>query len=254
MLSYFEAIILGLVEGITEFLPISSTGHLILTSKLLGIESSEFIKSFEIIIQLGAILAVLALYFKSLVFNREIFKRVVLGFIPTGLIGLLLYPFIKVWLGSQVIVLWSLLIGGFIIIFFEKFFKISDEAGSIENISYRDSVIIGIFQAIAVIPGVSRSASTIIGGLLLKYPRKSIVEFSFLLAIPTMAASTGLELYKNASGFNYDQVSFLAIGFIVSFITAVFAVKWLLNYIKNHTFVVFGFYRVVIAVLGFLLI
>lgn len=255
MLSYFQALILGIVEGITEFLPISSTGHLILTSELLGIADNEFIKSFDIIIQLGAILAVVVLYFRSLVFNFEILKRVVVGFIPTGIIGLTLYSLIKQFLGNSRIVLWSLLIGGIVLILFERFRKTDQvTAEDIQNISLKHSFIIGLFQTIAIIPGVSRSAATIIGGLLLKYPRKTIVEFSFLLAIPTMGASTGFELIKNASNFDPNQAVFLAIGFVTSFITALITVKWLLSFIKNHDFTSFGIYRVIIALLGFLLL
>src|SRR3989344_8461519 len=183
MLSYINALIFGLVEGITEFLPISSTAHLILTAKLLGYEQAEFLKSFEVIIQFGAIIAVLLLYWKSFL-NKEILKRLFVAFIPSGILGFILYKLVRNLLGDIRVVLWALLIGGILIIAFEKLFKSKDdEEQTVEAITYKQSLFIGIFQAVAMIPGVSRSAATILGGLLLGVKRKAIVEFSFLLAV-----------------------------------------------------------------------
>jgi len=245
------AAILGIVEGISEFLPISSTGHLILTSHLLGLQHSDFLKSFEIAIQVGAILSVVVLYWRDLLVNPAVMKRVALAFLPTGLIGLTLYKIIKSYLlGSPSIVLWALAAGGLFLIVFEyKHHEKSDAVARTEDMSYRQALIIGLFQALAVIPGVSRSASTIVGGLVLGLRRKTIVEFSFLLAVPTMAAATGYDLLKNASRFSLDQMGFLAVGFVVSFVVALLSIKFLLRYIQTHTFVPFGVYRIALAAL-----
>lgn len=255
MLTIFQAIVLGIVEGITEFLPISSTGHMILVSALMHIQETDFVKSFEIIIQLGSILAVVVLYFKTLLVNWKVLSRVIVGFIPTGIIGLTVYKILKQYLlGNTSIVLWSLLIGGVLLIVFEHYHKEpAGESESLENITYRDAAIIGLFQAIAIIPGVSRSAATIVGGLLLGYKRKTVVEFSFLLAVPTMLAATGLDLLKNHSALS-GGATVLAVGFITSFIVALIAVKWLLKFIKNHTFTGFGIYRIAAAILGFIIL
>ncbi len=243
-----DAFILGIVEGITEFLPVSSTGHLILTSSLLGIASSDFVKSFEIIIQLGAILAVVVLYFKSF-FDWEVLKRLVVAFIPTGIIGLALYHVVKTYLlGNDTIVLWSLALGGLALICFEMIHVESSEAvADVRAITYKQAASLGVFQAIAIIPGVSRSAATIVGGLLMGINRQTIVKFSFLLAVPTMIAASGLDLVKSGAAFSGADYTILAIGFVVSFAVALFAVKWLLSYIREHTFTIFGWYRVLAA-------
>ncbi|MCK5082931.1 MAG: undecaprenyl-diphosphate phosphatase, partial [Candidatus Omnitrophica bacterium] len=192
----WQTILLGIVEGITEFLPISSTGHLILTSRLLNIPQSDFLSSFQIAIQLGAILAVVLLYARSLILEWEILKRVMAAFIPTAVIGLTFYKVIKQYLmGSELVVAWALLIGGVILIIFESFYKEKETSlGEISALSYKQAILIGVFQSFAMVPGVSRSAATIIGGLSLGLKRKTIVEFSFLLAVPTMVAATGLDI------------------------------------------------------------
>lgn len=257
MLSFFHAILLGIVEGITEFLPISSTGHLVLASNLLQITETDFVKSFQIIIQLGAILAIAVLYWKQLLINRQVLKLVAIGFIPTGIIGLALYKIVKhYFLGNAHVVLWAMLIGGITLIVFEKLHKESAfEGEKVESISYYHAALIGCCQALAIIPGVSRSAATIVGGLWLGYKRKTIVEFSFLLAVPTMLAATGLDLLKNAGTIvRGGGLGILAVGFIVAFIVAFAVVKWLLGFIKNHTFMGFGIYRVLAAVVGFFII
>lgn len=254
-MSIFDSIILGFVEGISEFLPISSTGHLILATHLLGISSSEFIKSFEIIIQLGAILAVVYLYWRVFL-DIEALKKVAVGFIPTGVIGFALYGFIKAHLlGSTTIVLWSLLLGGIALIAFEYWHEEDVEgARSIHDISYTQALLVGVFQSVAIIPGISRSAATIVGGMLLGMRRATIVEFSFILAVPTMLAATGLDLVKNASSFSLSDIGILSVGFVVSFIVALFSVKFLLLYIRNHNFVPFGLYRIALAILFFLFV
>ena len=251
-MSLFESIILGVVEGFTEFLPISSTGHLILSSYLLKLQQSDFLKSFEIAIQLGAILSVVVLYFKRFLLNFEMIKRAVVAFIPTAVIGLLFYGFIKdILLESETTVLWSLLLGGIVLIVFEFWYSKTALKINTQNslsLSYRYCFFIGLFQALAVIPGVSRAGATILGGLWLGVPRKTIVEFSFLLALPTMAGATGLDLLKNASGFSYDQFGILAVGFVASFITAMLAIKFLLSFIQKPTFISFGIYRIILAI------
>lgn len=249
-----HAIIYGIVEGLTEFLPISSTGHLILTAKLLGNAQTDFLKSFEIAIQLGAILSIVALYWRELFVNRRIMKRIIAAFIPTAIIGFTFYPLIKKYLiGNVSVVLWALLIGGiFIILFEKKHGERKDAVHEIGLMTYRQAFLIGVFQSFAIIPGVSRSAATIIGGLYAKLSRRVIVQFSFLLAVPTMAAATGLDLLKNAHSFTWNEVEFLAVGFIVSFIVAFVAVKFFLSFVETHTFIPFGIYRIGIVVLWFL--
>jgi len=247
-MTYLHALILGIIEGISEFLPISSTGHLILTSSLLHLKQTDFQKSFEIAIQLGAILSVVVLYWRALLVNYEILKRVITAFIPTAILGLIFYKIIKrVLLGSNMVVLCSFLIGGIFLILFELWHQ-EKEGGSEElsDISYLKSFIIGLCQSVAMIPGVSRSAATIIGGLILGIKRKTIVEFSFLLAVPTMAAATGLDLMKSGAHFSTEEFYLLLTGFVSSFIVALLSIKWLTHFIKNHTFISFGIYRILI--------
>lgn len=242
--------ILGVVEGITEFLPVSSTGHLILASSLLNLGSGDFTKSFELIIQLGAILSVVAVYWKSFL-KLEVLKRLIVAFIPTGIIGLALYKVVKTYLiGNEPVVLWALGIGGVILIAFELLHKEQPDAKeSVEAMTYKQSLYIGLFQALSIIPGTSRSAATIVGGLLLGLKRTTIVEFSFLLAVPTMLAATGLDIVKNSSAFSADQFGVLAVGFVTSFVVALFSIKFLLGYIRKHNFIPFGIYRIVLALL-----
>lgn len=243
-----QAGILGLVEGITEFLPISSTGHLILTGHILGLPQTDFQKSFEIIIQLGAILAIVVLYFKKLLGNWKIFSRVAVAFIPTGILGLLLYKFIKTYLLSSTnIVLWSLFLGGVALIIFERFHKKDASQDDVSLLSYKQAFLIGLFQCFAFIPGVSRSAATIVGGMAMGISRTAIVEFSFLLAVPTMLAATGYDIIKNIHEFSASDMSSLGIGFIVAFISAFFAVRFLLRYVRTHTFTAFGIYRIALV-------
>jgi undecaprenyl-diphosphatase len=247
-MSPFEALILGIVEGITEFLPISSTGHLILVSTLLDIPHSDFLKSFEIAIQLGSILAVAVLYFTRF-FSIPIITRLLCGFIPTGIIGFTLYPVIKGYLlGNTTIVVAALALGGIFLIAFEYLRKTSEATPrSITDITHKQALIIGLFQSVAIVPGVSRSAATIVGGLLLGIERVTIVEFSFLLAVPTMVAATGYDILKNYSLFSAETTTLLAIGFVTAFVVALVVIKTLLVFIKKHTFVPFGIYRIILA-------
>lgn len=248
-MNVLQALIFGIVEGITEFLPISSTGHLMLTARYMGIPQTEFVKSFEIAIQSGAILAVVVLYYRTLLKGWDIWKKIITAFLPTALIGALLYKAIKQFLlNDNRVALWALFLGGAALIIFEYFHK--DREGSVQDlsgISYPQALLIGLFQSIAIVPGVSRAAATIVGGLSLGLKRKTIVEFSFLLAIPTMVSAMGLDLAKSAHAFNQAEFSALAAGFIASFAVALLAVRFLLVFIKKHTFAPFGIYRMAIA-------
>lgn len=253
-MTWFDALLLGIVEGITEFLPISSTAHLMFASEALGLAQSDFVKSFEIAIQLGAILAVVALYWRSFL-NPDTIKKVLAAFAPTALVGLALYPFIKSSLiGNIPVALAALFVGGVFLIIFERFAKVRPLHEGLTSITYPKALLIGLAQAIAVVPGVSRSAATIIGGLMLGIDRRTIVEFSFLLAVPTMAAATGLDLYKNYQNFTSADMGALAIGFVVSFIVAAASIVWLLRYVQRHDFTAFGVYRIIAAALFFFIL
>ena len=201
-MTLLQAIILGVVEGITEFLPISSTGHLILASRLLGLAQTDFLKSFEIAIQLGAIASVVLLYWRRFL-ELNVLTRVLVAFIPTGIIGFALYRVIKTYLfDSDTVVLWALGLGGVVLIVFELLHRERDDAvDDVASISYSKAFLIGVFQSLSVVPGVSRAGATIVGGLILGLTRTTIVQFSFLLAVPTMLAATGYDLLKNASSF-----------------------------------------------------
>lgn len=255
-MDYLQALILSFIEGLTEFLPISSTGHLILANDLLGIPNTDFVKSFEIFIQLGAILAVFVLYWKIFIRNPKIIWKVLFAFLPTAGIGFVFYKLIKQYLlGNSMVVLVSLFIGGLILIFLEIFYKERQHSISeVENLSWPKAFLIGCFQAISVIPGVSRAAATIIGGLFAGLRRKAAVEFSFLLAIPTMAAASCFDLIKSGINFSQNEFWLLAGGFLGSLLTAVFAVKYFLKFIQTHTFVPFGVYRILLAAVFFIFI
>ena len=252
-MSLLYALILGVVEGVTEFLPISSTAHLILASHLLHLTETEFVKSFQIIIQLGAILSVVVLYWKKF-WNWDVLIKLAVAFIPTGVIGLTVYKVVKGYLlGNLHVVLASLLIGGIALIIFERFNKneMADEI-DFSEITYKRALLIGLFQTIAVIPGVSRSAATIVGGSLIGISKRTIVEFSFMLAVPTMLAASVLDLYKSHSAIS-ENIPALGVGFVVSFVTAIVAIKSFLNFLKKRDFTFFGWYRIALAVVYFFL-
>jgi undecaprenyl-diphosphatase len=244
-----QAIMLSLIEGVTEFLPISSTGHLLLATRFLNIQQTEFVKSFEVIIQLGAILSVVVLYWKKLLGNFKLWKNILVAFIPAAVVGLLLYDFIKAVLFENIlVVVFALLVGGILLILIEKLFKEKDSAiGFLEELTLKQSFFIGVAQAFSVIPGTSRAASTIIGGLLVGAKRKVAVEFSFLLAIPTMMAATGLDLIKSDFNFNSQELMILGVGFVGSFITAMLVVKWFIKFVQTNNFFWFGVYRIILA-------
>ena len=248
-MTIFQSILLGIIEGATEFLPISSTGHLILAQALFGIEQSDFVKTFTVVIQLGSILAVVAFYWRTF-FNWELDKKLLAAFIPTGVIGLALYPVVKsVFFESDWLVLAALFLGGVVFIWFERTHGERSEPRELSALTYREAVLIGLAQAVAIIPGVSRSGATIIGGLALGLSRAAIVEFSFLLAVPTMAAATGLSLVKSSLAFSAGEWLIIAVGFLTSFLVALAAIRWLLSYVRRHTFVTFGWYRIALSII-----
>lgn len=249
-----RVIILGIIEGFTEFLPISSTAHLVLTSKLLRLETSEFLKSFEISIQLGAIASIIFLYWKTLISKWNLNAKIITAFVPTAIVGLIFYKLVKsVLLENYLISVYALFIGGIVLLLFELFYREKEsDIKELTDISYRQAVAIGLFQSISIIPGVSRAAATILGGMTMGIKRKTIVEFSFLLAIPTMIAATGLDLIKSADVFSRADIFNLGVGFVVSLITAMISVKFLLKFVQDHNFISFGIYRIIIAILFFI--
>lgn len=255
-MTFFSAALLGIVEGITEFLPISSTGHLILAGRALGLPDSEFLKTFDIAIQLGAIAAAVLVYWKMIIGNKKLWLTVAAAFIPTGIIGLLLHSYVKTYLlGNIAVVAGSLFIGGIVLIIFEKFHR-DESAKTLEaqDITVTQAVLIGIAQALAIIPGVSRSAATVLCGMAAGVRRSAIVDFSFLLAIPTMSAATGLDLMKTENLFSSHDLAALGVGFVVSFVTAYAVIRWLLSYVRTHTFSAFGVYRIALAIVVWIFI
>lgn len=261
-MTFLQSIILGIVEGITEFLPISSTAHLILTAEWLKIPDSSSLKSFLIAIQLGAILSVAVLYAKTLIKAPRLILKIIAAFIPTTIIGLAAYGLVKNYLmESLTLIASALILGGIMLIILEKYFsrkekKISPNSTVIQeqnlnDLSYKHATLIGVFQALAIIPGVSRSAATIMGGLSLGVSRKNIVEFSFLLALPTMAAATALDLYKEPPVLVGSDIMIWLTGLIVAFITAVLGIKFFLRFIQKNNFIPFGWYRIFIGLVIF---
>ncbi len=250
-----DAIILGIVEGITEFLPISSTGHLILATVLLHITETDFVKTFIIVIQLGAILAAAVLYWRMLVLDRWILAKTIAAFIPTGVLGFVLYKVVKGLLGNPAIVVWTLLVGGALLILLELWLRgRPTSTHAVSEITFPQAIIIGTVQAVSMVPGVSRSAATIMAGLVLGVDRRPIVEFSFLLAIPTMVAASAYDIFKNRATLTFGQVDLIVIGFVVSFVLAIVSIKWLLGFVQTHTFIPFGIYRIIAGILFWLFV
>lgn len=248
-MDWLSALLLGAIEGISEFLPISSTAHLRLFSEWFGVNNSDFSKSFDIFIQLGAILAVLVVYLKTLWQRPLIILKLAAAFVPTAIIGLVAYPFIK---GQLMDSFWlmaaTLGLGGLFLLWFERRYR-SERAiiKEVDQITYKQAVLIGLCQSVAIVPGVSRSAATIVGGLALGLSRSVIVEFSFLLALPTMLAATGLDLLKSSWSLGRPEIIALAVGLLAAFVTAWLSVKWLLNFVRQRDFRLFGWYRLVLA-------
>ena len=239
-----DAILIAIVEGITEFLPVSSTGHMIITEKILGIQSNDFSKAFIINIQFGAILSVVVLYWKRFFQSLDFYYKLFVAFIPAAIFGFLLNDYIDALLERVEVVAATLVLGGIVLVFADKWFNQTDEN---REVSYPIALKIGLFQCIAMIPGVSRSAATIIGGMTQKMSRKSAAEFSFFLAVPTMFAASAYKLLKNHEAITSDTIGILLMGNIVAFIVALIAVKSFINYLTKYGFKAFGYYRIVVG-------
>ena len=251
-MNLYQAVVLSIVEGVTEFLPVSSTGHMILAGKIMGLSQTGFTSSFEIFIQLGAILAIVALYSRKVIQNYDTLIRVGFAFVPTAIVGLVLYTFIKSYLLTNPwIVVWSLFLGGIALILLEIFLKRRIAVfTSIDQMPKKYALIIGLSQSLSVIPGISRAAATIIGGQLTGLSRQSAVEFSFLLALPTMISATGLDLIQSDfTSFTTHEFILMGTGFFVAFLVAFGTVKVFMAYTKHYTFIPFGIYRICIAIL-----
>lgn len=242
-----QAFILAIIEGITEFLPVSSTGHMILASSFFGIEHDDFTKLFTIVIQLGAILSVIVLYFKRFFQTFEFYYKIVVGFIPAVILGLLFAKKIDSLLENPITVAISLLIGGILLLKVDDWFKNSTET----EITYFTAFKIGLFQCVAMIPGVSRSGASIVGGMSQKLNRSAAAEFSFFLAVPTMFGATlkkCYDYYKDGLVLTHDQMNFLIIGNVVAFIVALIAIKTFIGFISKNGFKVFGYYRIIAGI------
>jgi undecaprenyl-diphosphatase len=249
-MNYLQAFILAIIEGITEFLPVSSTGHMVIASAIMGIGKDEFVKLFEIAIQLGAILAVVVLYWKKFFdFSKwQFYVKLIIAVIPALVFGKLLNDFIDEKLGNPIFIAVVLLVGGIILLFIDKVFT-KPEVHHEAEISNMSAFKIGCFQVLAVVfPGLSRSAATIIGGMQQKLSRHAAAEFSFFLAVPTMCAATGYKLLKGYHLLNAENVKLLLFGNLVAFIVAIIAIKSFIGFLSKHGFRVFGWYRIIIAV------
>jgi undecaprenyl-diphosphatase len=248
-MTFIEAIILAIIEGLTEFLPVSSTGHMIIASTFMGNASDSFVKLFTVAIQFGAILSVVLVYFKKFIKSINFYVLLFVAFLPTGIIGLSLKSYVDALLEEVVVVAISLLVGGVVLLFVDRYFAKNEIEGT-EEVSYKTAFIIGIIQSIAMIPGVSRSAATIIGGMSQKLTRKAAAEFSFFLAVPTMFAATVKSMWDEKEllieSTNNEWV-ILLMGNVIAFIVAYFAIKSFISFLNKNGFKVFGYYRIVLG-------
>lgn len=256
-MTYIEAIVLAIIEGLTEFLPVSSTGHLILGTALMGVEPTAFVKLFTIVIQLGTILSVLVLYYKRFLKSLDFYYKLVVAAIPASILGLLLNDVIDGLLESPLMVAIMLVIGGIILLYVDKWFNKPTTDDS-DQISYKQAFTIGLYQCLALIPGTSRSASTIVGGMTQKLTRKAAAEFSFFLAIPMMLGASGVKLLKflkEGHTFSGEEINLLIIGNIIGFLVAIIAIKTFIGVLAKYGFKAFGWYRIVLGliIIGLLL-
>lgn len=250
-MDYLQAIILAIIEGITEFLPVSSTGHMIIASSFFGIAQNDFTKLFTIVIQLGTILSVVVLYFKRFFQSIDFYFKLLVAFIPAVIFGLLFSKKIDALLENPVTVAISLLIGGIILLKVDDWFSKEDGISSTNEISYTTAFKIGLFQCLAMIPGVSRSGASIVGGMSQKLSRTTAAEFSFFLAVPTMLGATikkCYDYYKEGFVLTDDQINFLIIGNVVGFIVALIAIKSFIGYLSKNGFKLFGYYRIIVGI------
>jgi undecaprenyl-diphosphatase len=250
-MSFLDAIILSIVEGLTEFLPVSSTGHMIITSAILGIESDPFTKTFTVAIQFGAILSVLVLYWKRFFKSVDFYIKLFIAFIPAAVAGFLLGDLIDVMLERVDVVGFALIAGGVFFLFVDNIFKGTEELGK-ETVSHSVALKIGLFQILALVPGVSRSASTIIGGLFQHLNKKTAAEFSFFLAVPTMLAATVYKLlgfYQAGHQYGNQELWLLLVGNVFAFVVALLAIRTFIAYLTKHGFRIFGWYRIVVGII-----
>jgi undecaprenyl-diphosphatase len=250
-MSIIDAIILAIVEGLTEFLPVSSTGHIIITSALMGIESTAFVKLFTIVIQLGTILSVLVLYWKRFFKSLDFYYKLIVAAIPASVLGLLLNDFIDSLLESPFMVAVMLVIGGIVLLFVDKWFN-KPVIDNSDEISFKQAFIIGCYQCLALIPGTSRSASTIVGAMTQKLTRKSAAEFSFFLALPMMFGASLVKLlkfFKEGHSFTGEEINLLIIGNVVGFVVAILAIKFFIGVLTKYGFKAFGYYRIVVGLI-----
>lgn len=246
-----QAILIAIIEGITEFLPVSSTGHMIIASSFFGIEHDDFTKLFTIVIQLGAILSVVVLYFKRFFQSFDFYFKLLVAFIPAVVFGLLFSKKIDALLESPLTVAVSLLIGGIILLKVDEWFADSEETPTSNDISYLQAFKIGLFQCLAMVPGVSRSGASIVGGMSQKLSRTTAAEFSFFLAVPTMLGATAkkcYDYYKDGLVLSNDQINLLIIGNVVAFIVALIAIKSFIGFLTKNGFKVFGYYRIIAGI------
>lgn len=249
-MDYIQAVFLAIVEGLTEFLPVSSTGHLIILSSFFGIAQDSFTKLFTIVIQLGTILSVLVLYWKRFLQGMDFYFKLFIAFLPAVVLGLLFSDLIDDLLESPLTVAISLIIGGIILLKVDEWFKSSNE----EKITYLTAFKIGLFQCLAMVPGVSRSGATIVGGMSQKLSRTTAAEFSFFLAVPTMLGATlkkSYDYYQDGFVLTSQQVNLLIIGNVIGFLVAILAIKTFIDYLSKHGFKVFGYYRIVFGIFIF---
>lgn len=251
-MTIWQAIILAIVEGITEFLPISSTGHMIIVSAIMNLHHDNFTKVFEVNIQFGAILSVVVLYYKNFFQSITFYVKLFVAFLPAAIVGLTLGKYIDQLLESVPVVAFSLLLGGIVLLFIDKIVHTSDK--QIIEIPYLKAFIIGLFQCIALIPGVSRSAASIIGGMSQGLSRKQAAEFSFFLAVPTMFAASAYKLLKTYQTIQTQHIYLLLVGNAVAFIVAMLAIKFFINYLTKYGFKVFGYYRIGLGLLLLILL
>jgi undecaprenyl-diphosphatase len=249
-MNLLEAIVIAIVEGITEYLPISSTGHMIITSSLMGIHTDEFTKLYEVAIQLGAILAAVVVYWKKFFDfkNWRFYLKLIIAVIPALLIGKIFSEKIDLLLESPFTVAVSLLLGGIVLIFIDRFFQ-DYEVDNEAQITNRKAITIGLWQCLAMIPGVSRSGASIIGGMQQKLSRRLAAEFSFFLAVPTMCAATGYKILKGYKAFDQDDVMLLVVGNAIAFIVALLAIKFFVAYLQKYGFKAFGWYRIIVGII-----
>lgn len=248
----FKVIILAVIEGLTEYLPVSSTGHLIITSSLFGIAGDDFTKLFTIVIQFGTILAVVILYWKRFVQSIDFYKKLFVAFLPAVVLGLLLNDVIDQLLESPLVVAGTLIIGGFILLKVDDWFQGSKD----EDVSYLTALKIGFFQCIAMIPGTSRSGASIVGGMSQKLSRTAAAEFSFFLAVPTMAGATvkkTWDYYQEGFTLSGEQINYLILGNVIGLIVAIFAIKSFIGYLTKHGFKMFGYYRILVGIAIFVI-